>query len=306
MFKLNVHKQITLNNATMLAAWPGMGNVALGAVDYFRRAAKMKPFGKIDFADFTVPDAIIVKDGVASFPQMPKSYFYYSKSPSLIVVEGEAQSAGEQAVTLMNRVLDLAQKLHVKRIYTGAAFPKPMSYLEESTVYAAANEKPLCEVLKGQNIKMLNQGQISGLNGLLLEFARMRDIEAVCLLSTMPTYAINFPSPRASAAIVRTIGRLTGVDIDMGGLDEAVREMDERMSIIEKKIHEIFPDMQKEGMPELEDDKIPSFVMEKIERLFKEAKADRKKAVDLKSELDRWELYKLYEDRFLDLFKENQ
>ncbi len=305
MFRLKTHRQISLRNATMLAAWPGMGNVAIGAVDYFRRAVKMKPFGKIDFADFTIPDAIVVKDGVTSMPQMPKSYFYYSKDPALVVVEGEAQSAGEQAAALMSEVLDLAQKLHVRRIYTGAAFPKPMSYLEESTIYAVANEKTLCESLRKRNIKMLEQGQISGLNGLLLEFARMRDIEAVCLLSTLPAYAINFPNPRASAAIVRTISKLTGIDIDMHGLEGAVSEMDEKMSIIERKIHEVFPDMQKEGIPELEDDKIPGFVMEKIERLFKEAKLDRKKAVDLKSELDRWELYKLYEDRFLDLFKES-
>ncbi|MBI4974838.1 MAG: hypothetical protein HZC19_03435 [Candidatus Omnitrophica bacterium] len=46
--------------------------------------------------------------------------------------------------------------------------------------------------------------------------------------------------------------------------------------------------------------------MEKIEKLFLEAKQDKKKASVLKRELDRWDLYKLYEDRFLDLFKENQ
>ena len=33
---------------------------------------------------------------------------------------------------------------------------------------------------------------------------------------------------------------------------------------------------------------------------------DKAKAIVLKRELDRWDLYKLYEDRFLDLFKESQ
>ena len=46
--------------------------------------------------------------------------------------------------------------------------------------------------------------------------------------------------------------------------------------------------------------------MEKIEKLFREAKTDKAKAILLKKELDRWDLYKLYEDRFLDLFKESQ
>ena len=44
--------------------------------------------------------------------------------------------------------------------------------------------------------------------------------------------------------------------------------------------------------------------METIENLFEEAKADRNKAYLLKRELDKWNLYELYEDRFLDLFRD--
>ena len=50
--------------------------------------------------------------------------------------------------------------------------------------------------------------------------------------------------------------------------------------------------------------KVPRYVMERIEKLFQEAKLDKKKANELKQELDRWDLYKAYEDRFLDLFKD--
>jgi hypothetical protein len=43
-------------------------------------------------------------------------------------------------------------------------------------------------------------------------------------------------------------------------------------------------------------------VKEKIEKLFEQAKADIAKANELKTELDKWNVYKEYEDRFLDLF----
>jgi len=49
-----------------------------------------------------------------------------------------------------------------------------------------------------------------------------------------------------------------------------------------------------------------NFVKDKIEKLFTEAQKDTTKANELKSELDKWNAYKEYEDRFLDLFKENQ
>jgi hypothetical protein len=42
---------------------------------------------------------------------------------------------------------------------------------------------------------------------------------------------------------------------------------------------------------------------DRIERLFRQAVKDRAKAYELKRELDRLELYREYEDRFLDLFK---
>jgi hypothetical protein len=43
--------------------------------------------------------------------------------------------------------------------------------------------------------------------------------------------------------------------------------------------------------------------MDRIERMFKNAKQNKAKAQELKIELDKWGLYKFYEDRFLDLFE---
>jgi hypothetical protein len=42
---------------------------------------------------------------------------------------------------------------------------------------------------------------------------------------------------------------------------------------------------------------------QRIERLFEQATQDRSKTYELKSELDRLDVFKEYEDRFLDLFK---
>ncbi len=52
--------------------------------------------------------------------------------------------------------------------------------------------------------------------------------------------------------------------------------------------------------------KLPGSVKEKIEKLFVSAKDDLSKANELKIELDRWNVYKEYEDRFLDLFKKRE
>ena len=302
--EIKLHRGINIVTPVMFAAWPGMGNVAINAVDYLRKKLGARLFAEIDTKGVYLPDAVIVDKGLARLPESPKNLFYYRKNPSVIFLEGQVQFSGEQALKLMNMVLDLAQKLKVKRVFTGAAFPVPLSYREPSNVYAASTSASLIEYFGGLGIRTLSAGQISGLNGLMLGVAQSRGIEASCLLATLPQYAVNFPNPRASSAIVEIICRILGVEIDMTEIEQIAMEMDSKMAAIEDKIREMFPVSESEGAIDLGSDKIPSYVMKKIEKLFQEAKKDREKATKLKEELDRWDLYKLYEDRFLDLFKE--
>ena len=100
----------------------------------------------------------------------------------------------------------------------------------------------------------------------------------------------------------------------MDEINEAVEKMEHTMEDIESQIHKAFSSMESELDGELEiegveEDKVPQYVMERIESLFVEVMQQpsqdrfRVKANLLKKELDHWNLYHFYEDRFLDLFK---
>jgi hypothetical protein len=52
--------------------------------------------------------------------------------------------------------------------------------------------------------------------------------------------------------------------------------------------------------------KLPVSIKDKIEKLFIMANSDITKANELKFELDKWNVYKEYEDRFLDLFRKTK
>ncbi|MCD5398012.1 PAC2 family protein, partial [candidate division NPL-UPA2 bacterium] len=298
MESIKIHRRVRLKEPIMLVAWPGMGNAAREAIDYLRRKMEAVPFAEINTSSFYTPEAVIIEKGLARLPQQTRNFFYFTRHPNLIIFESESQLRGKPALELMARILDLAQELKVQRIYTGAAFPSTMSYREPSQVFGVANKKPLRDFLAKFRVKMMEKGQISGLNGLLLGYAEERDIEAICLLATLPSYAINFPSPKASQAIVEVLEKILDIRIDMRELNLAVEEIGEKMALIEEKIKTLFPAMVK--VPELvnlEKEKVPDYVMEKIGKLFREARVDRKKAYLLKEELDRWDLYKLYEDK---------
>ena len=302
-----------IGTSTLLAAWPGMGSVGVGALDYLRRNLEAIPFAEVDMSEFFAPEAVVVEKGIAkSFSDLPSHLFYYVEDRDLIIFESEAQIVGLGGVTRMNQVLDFVQNLNVSKIYTSAALAMPIRHSEEVQVLAAANQESLRDELVEHGVEILQEGHISGLNGLLLGTAGLRRIEAACLLATMPLYAQMMPNPKASREIVRVFERILGVEVDMEEIDEAAVQMDETMSEIEEKIRTTFSSMGKEEeveeeFEELDEEQVPQFVMQKIEQLFLEVQQEhsKDKASQLKKELDRWNLYGLYEDRFLELFRQD-
>lgn len=306
MDEIKFYKKIDVVNPVMIAAWPGMGNVALGAVDYIRKKLRAVRFAEIRIDPLTALDAVEVEGGLSKLPKAPLNTFYYTKNPDIIIFEGDVQLAGKAGIELLNKVLDVGAEFRVSRIYTTAAFPLPISYGDISEVYGAANKKGLLDLLIKAGVKLMEDGHISGLNGLALSFAEKRNIEGICLLATMPQYAISLPNPKASKAIIDILARIIDIRIDLHELDGYIKEMEERMAMVEDKVKDVLTieEETSESLPH--DKKIPGYIMEKIEKLFLEARQDKKKAQILKKELDRWDMYKLYEDRFLDLFKDNQ
>lgn len=306
MEKIKYYKEIGPINPVMIAGWPGMGSVALGVVDYLQRKLKAVKFAEIPVDPLSVMDSVMVEDALASFPPPPTNIFYFTKNPDMIIFRGEAQLPGREGVALLNEVLELALKYKVRSIYTGAAFPVPESHKEAPQVYVAVNKGSLKEPLLRYGIHSMDGGHISGLNGLVLGFAERAGIDAACFLATMPQYAISLPNPKAASSIIEVLQRILGFRLDFKELNEYIKDMDEKMAVIEDKVKDVLTIEAKEAeSPKLHtpEKKIPPYITKKIEVLFKEAAVDKTKAISLKEELDRWDLYKAYEDRFLDLFR---
>ncbi len=306
MEDFRIIKDVEFNNPVMIAGWPGMGSVALGVVNYLRRKLSQGELAEIKLDPMATIDSVVVENGIASMPPGPKNTLYYVKNPDIIILEGEVQLAGQAGVMLLNKILDIAVKFKVKTIYTGAAFPLPISHKEDPDIYGAVNKGTIKSMLSKHGIKTMDGGHIAGLNGLILGLAKDRGINAVCLLATMPQYAISIPNPKASGAIIETLEKILNFVVSLEELDDLIRDMDEKMAAIEDKVKDVISLDSKEFHSPPIDKKVPDYIIDKIETLFLDAKKDKSKAIELKRELDRWDLFKFYEDRFLDLFKDSQ
>ncbi len=296
------------NTPIMLAAWPGMGNVGIITVDYLRTKLKATQFIELDMSAYFIPDSIVVKDGLARFPEIPSAVFYYHKDPDLIIFESNAQVSGRDAITIIKTIIDVARQYGVKKIFTAAAFAQPVGFEKNPEVLAACNNPSLFDFLEKNDIHAMPDGFIAGMNGLLLGVAASYGIESCCFLGTIPSFASNLSYPKASREILKLLGRIVDETIDFGELEKSIEAVDEQLGAIEDRIKEFFPTVAEEEdeLPEIDDDKVPEYIMEKIERLFDDVKNDHSKATKLKEELDRWKLYELYEHRFLDIFNDEE
>ena len=311
--KLNVLKELprSFQASVMLAGWPGMGSVGIGAIDYIRRKLDAVAFAEIDMQSHFTPEAMIVEDGIAAFPDPPAHIFYVVEEHDLIIFQSEAQIGGVPGDELLEKVLDVGQQVGIDTVLTGAAYLTQASHKEDAQVLGVANNTEFRDLLASHGIEILKEGMVSGLNGLLLGFAQKRELNAACFLGTMPQYAAPIPNPKASKEIVLALAHILNFSLDMSEIDDAAEKMEGTMEDIEMQIQKTFSHM--DDIPEnefpggkIEEDKVPQSVMKRIEKMFREVKKTdqfQKKANELKAELDRWNLYPFYEDRFLNLFK---
>jgi len=313
-----------LNNPWMVAVWPGMGNVALAAGSYLVEQLEAEPIGELAAREYFEVEHVDVESGIASAGQVPRSLLFLWRDPEerhdLIIFIGEAQpSSGGHA--LGRKLLDHAMAWGVERCFTFAAMATQLHPASTPRVFGAATDQPLLDEIEPEGVELLGDGQISGMNGVLLAAAAEREVEAICLLGELPYFAVGVPNPRASQAVLGVFTGLAGVELDFSRLEEQAEEMDERLTDLLERLNR-GGDEEESGeesysVPGLNEPagrgeesesasaqpSIDAETRQRIERLFQQARQDRSKAHELKKELDRLEVFEHYEDRFLDLFK---
>ena len=229
---IKIRARPKLNSPVMLAAWPGIGNVALIVATYLKRKLDFKELGEVEAAYFFDPIGVMVKDSVVEAPQFPQSQFYYWKNSGggndIILFIGEDQPP-TKGYELANCVLDLALRFEVKRIYTCAAAITRIHHTEQPNVWGVATNQEVTGDLRKYDLLQRGNLQIAGLNGLLLGVTKERDIEGVCLLGEVPAYATRIQNPMAALAVLKVLSTMLGLHVDMDELAQMATETKERM-----------------------------------------------------------------------------
>ncbi len=317
MKNIQVKKRPRLKNPILIAAWPGMGDVALKAALYLKDKLAAVEFAEMGSGDFFQPSGVWIENSLITAPQNPIGKFYYYKNPSegpdIVIFISDAQPFIEKGYAYAREIVDFAFALKVKIVYTFAAMPLPIEHTEVPEVHVVATKKEILDEFVKLNLKTMPTGQISGLNGLVLGVAKEKGMDGICLLGEIPIYTIQIENPLASLAVLSVLSKVLSVPVDLTDLkkhaDQINQEIEHLIDYLknpseeetERPIDQQEIDILKKGLADSPG--LPESAKSRIEELFVLAKKDLSKTVELKRELDKWNVYDQYEDSFLDLFK---
>lgn len=262
-----IYKEPELENPVMVASWPGIGNIGIIAVDTLKNILGAEELGEIEPWDFFYPKKVLIRNGELKDVEFPSSKFYFKRTgeTDLLFFVGEEQPSdggrtyaeGKKAYQMANLVLDVAQKFGCKRVYTSGAAVAPIHHTARPKVWAVPNTKALISEVKAYENTILmseiegrgGQGNITGLNGLLLGVARKRGIEAICVMGEIPVYLQGFPLPypRASKSVLEVLTTALGIEIDMDRIAGFIEQSDSQI----EQLYEKFPPEIKEQLDKL-------------------------------------------------------
>jgi proteasome assembly chaperone (PAC2) family protein len=221
-----------LNSPNMVAAWPGVSNVATVIAEYLREKLEFRQLGEVEAQYFFDPIGVLAKDSLVEAPQFPQSNFFYWKNKrggsDIILFIGDAQPSAK-GYELANCVLDVGLKFQAKRVYTCAAALTRIHHTEQPRIWGVATNQKVAEDLKAYDLVQQGNLHISGLNGLLLGVAKERGIDGVCLLGEVPMYASRVQNPMAALAVLGVLKKMLCVEVDMDELAVLVQEAGKRM-----------------------------------------------------------------------------
>ena len=233
-----------LKTPNLLAAWPGIGNVAMIIANYLKTKLNFKELGYIEPAYFFDPIGVAVKDNVVEEPTFPQSDFYYYKNSSgkdLILFIGDDQPASK-SYELAHCLLDVGGRFGTERIYTCAAAMTRIHHTEAPKVWGVATSHLVTYSLKEYNLESSSNLQIAGLNGLLLGVAKEREIDGVCLLGEVPSYASRVPNPMAALAVLKVLAQMLEIKVDLAEMAKMAVDAAEKIKQVAAQAMEEYID----------------------------------------------------------------
>lgn len=211
-----------LRDPVLVAGWPGMGLVAFRAVSFMLEKLETRPLAEFESREIYPLKNVEINEGLIETSRLPESRAYYhvadGEGRDLVLFLGEEQPVAGGEWNLSSEILELGAALGVRDVYTFAAMVTHIDHRAKPRVWGCATNPDLVQVLERSDVSIMQDGQISGLNGLLLGVARSRGMNGTCLLGELPYYLTQIAYPTASLVVLERFCDIVGLSLDLDEL----------------------------------------------------------------------------------------
>ena len=228
--RIKTLKKRKFNNPVLICGMPGSGYVGKLAVEHLLNEFKSTVICEIQSDLF--PPQISTNNGIVE--NMSNTIYYVEtngQKNDILVLTGDSQPITERGNYLVTeKILEYAQNLGIKKIFTLAAYITG-EFVDKPKVFGTATEKKHVKKLKNNGIKIMNQGMITGMNGILIGSAKIKGIEGYSLLGETSGYMID---PRSSKAILESLSKILKIKINLEQLTKKIKESSELINQVEE------------------------------------------------------------------------
>ncbi len=216
-FKLDLPKKV--EQAYVIAGLPGMGFSGKQAVDHLIKVLDVEKISSIN-TPFLNPPAVSTVNGVVEDIVDEVFSFYYAEKDGkdLILFTGNVQPLSSEWQHIMSKaVVEAVKEFSVEAIFTLAATPVE-TYKYEANVYGVATSKKFLNELAVYGvIPMEGHGGISGMNGLIIGYAKYYGLKGASLLAeTFLKTSQDFIAPYA---LLKMLSKILKINIDLKELE---------------------------------------------------------------------------------------
>jgi uncharacterized protein (TIGR00162 family) len=237
-------KKFVTKEFTLVSGLPGIAYIGKLSVDYLIQQLKAELVAEV-YSKYFPPYVLIRKDGLV---ELLRNELYFLKDETagdIVFFSGNSQAfSPEGQYEMAEALLDWAAANGLKKVFSLAAYVTDRTF-ETPNVYGTATNSESLEEVKKLGVVPLEQGVISGENGLIMGLAKKRNVEAVCLLGETRGYQTPtgqyIIDAKASKAVLNLLTSALNLKVDMKPLDNQAREMDEiiaKMAEVEQRIKE--------------------------------------------------------------------
>ena len=220
-----------LKSPHLICGFPGSGYVGKLAVDHLIQELPANHL--VDIYSSSFPPQIMIKpDGTADL--MKNSIFWWhGDGAELLLLTGDSQPANpDSEYALAEEVLGLAEGFGTQQVFTLAAYITGL-FVDKPKIFGTATDPETVKVLSSNNISIMDNGSITGMNGLVIGIAKLRNMKGVCLLGETSGYVVD---GKASKAVLETLLQLVNVRVDMANLDKRAKDTEMLIQTIEQQM----------------------------------------------------------------------